>query len=331
MTALQLITSLRGTVEKTLRPLLAGCDRLALIDFPRYSNVGDSAIYLGELGCLRSLGLPPPAYVCDFLTYHRDQLARRLGSGTILLAGGGNFGDLWPVAQRYREEIVSSFPDNSIIQLPQTIRFEDPAALRRARSVIDAHPSFTLLVRDRRSLEIARNEFRARSLLCPDMAFCLGPLARPVAASQDTVWLARTDRESAGPPAARAVDWLTEPWSARRTLTELLSRAARRRPASEMLRDVLTTSYAPLASERLRRGCRLLSSGRAVITDRLHGHILSLLLGLPHVLLDDSYGKLSGFHQTWTAECTLGHWADSPQEALSLALALIEEPREAPA
>ena len=89
------------------------------------------------------------------------------------------------------------------------------------------------------------------------------------------------------------------------------------------LRDALTATYDPLARERLLRGCGLLSRGRVVITDRLHGHVLCLLLGIPHVLLENNYGKVRWFSETWTRDCSLACWADSPPEALALAEAML--------
>ena len=60
-----------------------------------------------------------------------------------------------------------------------------------------------------------------------------------------------------------------------------------------------------------------------MITDRLHGHILCVLLGIPHVILDNRYGKLSTYHRTWTAEVDGVHLADSPADALRLARELV--------
>lgn len=45
---------------------------------------------------------------------------------------------------------------------------------------------------------------------------------------------------------------------------------------------------------------KLLSKGSVVLTDRLHGHILSILIVKPHVIVDNSYGKISDFYQAWT-------------------------------
>jgi pyruvyl transferase EpsO len=76
------------------------------------------------------------------------------------------------------------------------------------------------------------------------------------------------------------------------------------------------------ARQRLRAGCHLLSRGRVVITDRLHAHILCLLHGIPHVLLDNSYGKVRRVHETWTAGAPQVRWATSPQEAIGIARSL---------
>ncbi len=325
MQHLELIAALRRRIEETLRPLLAGGGPVALLEFPHHPNVGDSAIYLGELACLAALGRSPPAYVCDFRSYDHRLLACRLGStGTILLSGGGTFGDVWEVHHRRREEIVAAFPDHPIVQLPQSLHFRRRCALQRAREVFQAHPNFLLLARDQRSLEIARGELGVRAELCPDMAFCLGPLPRPIPPTQPLLWLARTDKETAAhplPPLPGAVrtDWLDERPSGRRLLTDLLVQLSRLPLLDRVLREALSATYTPLARQRLRRGCRILSAGRTVVTDRLHGHILCILLGIPHVLLDNSYGKVRSFYETWTSQLELVRWADSAEVALAQA------------
>ena len=63
------------------------------------------------------------------------------------------------------------------------------------------------------------------------------------------------------------------------------------------------------ARQRMNIGCALLARGSVVVTDRLHGHILSLLLGIPQVVLDNSYGKVRQFHETWTKSMPQVRWA----------------------
>jgi pyruvyl transferase EpsO len=320
-----LVSRLRRRIGDALGPLLALDEPIALLDFPSFPNVGDSCLWLGTIQYLRSLGVRL-RYTADSRTYAREHLASLIGGGTILISGGGNLGDLWPVHQPFREAVIAAFPRNRIIQLPQSISFRDPAALARAREVFDRHPDLVLLVRDESSLALARNEFRSPSILCPDMSLALGVLERPAPAVRPIVWLARSDAESAHAPpstglgdAVEVVDWRRD----RPSLPVALNRIARALPFHRRfmrpLRRPLSRLYEPLARQRLARGCRTLAAGRIVITDRLHGHLLCLLLGIPHLLLDNTYGKNRSFYETWTNRCTIARWCDDPAQALATA------------
>ena len=298
-----LVERLTQQVRATLDPFARRGSRCALLDFPNHSNVGDSAIWLGALAWLAETNIRIQ-YRCDVKSYRRSAVAESLeDDGVIFINGGGNLGDLWRRHQRLRETVIRDFPDRPIVQLPQSIHFQGRENLARARAVFNGHPNLTLLVRDDASLALARNEFRAKSLLCPDMAFFLGALARPQSPKADIFWLRREDieavedREAPADPGVIVSDWLDprRPFldRARNALrplpARLLARYPRRRRALGRLIDV---SYDWQAEQRVRVGCRLLGSGRVVITDRLHAHILCLLLGVPHVVLDNTYGKV---------------------------------------
>jgi pyruvyl transferase EpsO len=328
MTALaERVASLRQSAERRIRSVIGSQPVTALVDFPNYPNVGDSAIYVGQLACLDSLKIPRPRLICDFRTYDRRALGRAAGDGVILLTGGGSFGDLWPIGQECREEILRAFPDNRVIQLPQSIHFARRDSLDSARRAVNGHRNFVLLCRDQRSLDTARRNFDATTELCPDMAFCLGSIARPRPATKQIVWLLRKDKESALTPPdtslASIVDWLDEPETLQRRMNYKLMGATLRRPTNRMWRSLLMQTYAPLARQRLHRGLNILSAGKVVITDRLHGYILSMLLGIPSVIIDNSYGKLTSFHSTWTSGLDSIQVAKSPDEALELATNLL--------
>ena len=334
-----LISGLGATIDAVLQPIVPSGKPCALVGFPNHTNVGDSAIWLGERNYLGRQGMSV-VYACDTKMYSQEQLRAQLKDGIILLHGGGNLGDLWPDHQRLRENVIKAFPGKTIVQLPQTIHFKERASLARAKAVFDRHPDLTILVRDQRSLELARNEFRTPSLLCPDMALTLGMLERPNSPKQDILCLLRTDAESSGYasgsslPDGYAADWLEEEDSTRlrfqRRFQGWLSMQRCRHPrlwrgSCPLTSRILLHLWDGIASERLSRGCRLLSKARIVITDRLHGHLLCLLLGIPHVVLDNSYGKVRSFFETWTRDCELAVWADSPQEAFGKAEALLED------
>jgi pyruvyl transferase EpsO len=179
------------------------------------------------------------------------------------------------------------------------------------------------------SLELVRSEFRARSALCPDMAFYLGRLDREQPPDVDILWLRREDREAAAekvavPRDVLVCDWLDDRVPALRRVRRVLRPFAIREPRSlRVVNRALGDAYDRQARQRLREGCRLLGRGKVVITDRLHAHILCLLLGIPHVLLDNSYGKVRRVHEAWTADAPRVRWAASPDEAVAAARGLL--------
>lgn len=61
------------------------------------------------------------------------------------------------------------------------------------------------------------------------------------------------------------------------------------------------------------------------MTDRLHAHVFSLLLGIPHVVLNDRYGKLRSFHEAWTRGLGIARFAESPEAAAQIASTLLRE------
>lgn len=339
LTAVELIAELNQLLDATLAPLVPAGARVALLDFPNHNNVGDNAIWLGELAYLERRGAEI-AYVCDLSSFCADALRARLDDGIILLHGGGSFGSLWPRHQAFRERVVSDFPQHRIVQLPQTVDFTNEPSLERARRVFGAHRDFVALVRDHDSLGVATGRLGLRAVACPDMAFALGALARRPPA-KDILWLARTDHEAASPRPApngggvEVVDWLRgepgRPWShgwaavtvrSRRAMATLMERQPSLRRG---LTPFLGVAFEQLAERRLRRGLRILSRGRVVVTDRLHGHVLSLLLGIPHVLLDNRFGKVTRFHRTFTSTCSLARRASDPEEALEVAREMVRE------
>jgi pyruvyl transferase EpsO len=299
---LALIARLNAAITSALAPYQPGAP-FALVDFPDHANVGDNAIWLGTLAHFRRSGRHP-AYVCSKDSFDPAALAAAAPDGPIYITGGGNFGDLWPAHQNFRCDLLRRFFGRPIIQLPQTIHFADPANIAETRRAIAAHSSFVLLVRDHASQAFATANFDCPVLLCPDMAFCLGPLARPRPPSHRLLYLLRNDQESrsAVPPTihshmteALVMDWPDEPPAISEALIGDLQAAF----AAGLINSFPGLTRR-LATIRLSRGIQTLALGRHVVTDRLHGHILCTLLGIPHTVLDNNYGKLSRFIETWS-------------------------------
>lgn len=259
----------------------------ALVDFPAYGNVGDSAIWLGAARLLKTVSGRAPDYVCS----NRNPQFERLSKvdGPIFISGGGNFGDLYKVHQAFRESLMAECRQ-AIIQLPQSIHFADPVNFSRCAEAIRQHGNVHIIVRDRQSLE--RAQFDCPVSLTPDCAIALD-LTSTHSPTHDHVSLLRGtgDRERSSQHADLAqsgpvFDWVaSSPWF--RALYKLV-----RATHSHLFYDVV-------ARHRLAFGVRLLSQGRRVTTDRLHGYIIAALLGIPVTPLDNSYGKVSNYHRDW--------------------------------
>jgi pyruvyl transferase EpsO len=230
---------------------------------------------------------------------------------------------------------VGELKGRRLVQLPQTISERSAAHLAQLERSANDLADFQLLARDEVSLERARSFPALESSLCPDAAFALGPLARTAAPRFDIVWNQRSDHERMYSYAGAAgheesiiiADWLVSPSSpiTRRLSTSLgvrfrkiaYERASTRMPGLYL--DSMTRCFEPLARRRLRKALRLLSLGSVLITDRLHGHILAILLGIPHVLLDTQEQKIRNFYSSFTSSSKLAHLASDQDEALALA------------
>jgi pyruvyl transferase EpsO len=206
------------------------------------------------------------------------------------------------------------------------------------RRLCGSHPSFTMIVRERRSLEVACGALAVQALLAPDMAFGLGALPRTGPASRAVLWLGRhpSDPEAVQrrtpPPRVPFEVWVDGPLEAGLSENERLVLAENQRLGHTMRDDVrdaarwaapMARTFDHLARAWVRRGIETLCSAQIVITDRLHGHILATQLGLQHVVLDNKYGKVRSTFETWTADSGLAHWAETADEALFIAEQLL--------
>ncbi|TIU71237.1 MAG: exopolysaccharide biosynthesis protein [Mesorhizobium sp.] len=304
-----------------LKDYVRADEPLAILDFPDIRNCGDSAIWLGEMAYLKDRYGKRPAYVSRMRDFSAEDLERAVPTGPIFIHGGGNFGDLWITHQDFRERVLEQFPNRRIIQFPQSIHYKSQERRERSARIIGRHKNFVLLVRDEESKAFAEKHFDCEVRLCPDMAFCIGAL-EPEASEFPVLAMLRADLEKAGDadrsayPDIPMEDWITE--SARQvrvakaigTASALLAL----KPAEVRLRKLDAAAH-----NRFRRGIRQISRGRAIVTDRLHVHICSLLIGRPHAVLDNSYGKIRRFMAAFSGGSDLSYKATSLDDGIGWA------------
>ncbi|WP_432494357.1 polysaccharide pyruvyl transferase family protein [Kineococcus auxinigenes] len=315
-TTAQLVEDRRARLLSGVRALHLPQRPWTVVDYPMHLNCGDAALYLGEERLATALGSSIER-VLDRESY-RSELVR---PGTLpVLPPGGNWGGLYPTHHRLRLRLLEDTRGQDVLQLPQSIEYVDEHHREELRRAVGRHGRLTLLVRDERSYELAVRDYDCPVHLLPDVAFALGPLRRS-APHVPVRTQVRTDKEGSAPTVQGEVfDWLLAPRTSRAWLTwqatMKVNRLQRRTSASAVRLATIRAAH-ELARVNLRRASGMLSAGEVIVTDRLHGHVLCTLLSIPHVVVNDKFGKISALRNTWTAVDTnhefASAWEDVPE------------------
>lgn len=327
---------LRSRAEQALGFVLGGTRRVALVNFPNHGNPGDPGLWLGTHALLRSLGVRV-VYQATHWSLDLAALDRAVGSDPVLINGGGNFGDLYAGQQGARMELIRGWGGRPLVQLPQSIQFADPANALPVAEAIRMQGAFTMMVRDETSVALSRELLGIDAVLSPDHAFGQHPLQSRAQITREVLWMvwppgapeATTASQLPDPPEwVHVEDWHTgaalahEHFDAHGRLAWRVNRwfeAHWSSPRARRAWPLLAATFAPLARRWFGRGVDLVAGSRVLVTNKLHGHVVAVLLGKPHVVLDNSYGKVAGILDTWTGGLPIVHRASTAAEALAIA------------
>ncbi|WP_038467425.1 polysaccharide pyruvyl transferase family protein [Arthrobacter sp. PAMC 25486] len=307
------VGAMREKVYAKLDIIHTGVSNITVVDFPDHNNVGDNAIYLGELAYWRDRGHEIDAVYSQ----HGYNPALDTGMSTLAIHGGGNFGGLYPTHSDFRYALSQSARSKrTIIQMPQSVEFVDDTDRMRFCETLGARPATRIGVRDETSLKDLGGQ-TAEVTLVPD-AFHAAGFIDSEEPTTDVVYLLREDKESALDEGyGQGVDW---------TRLGLLERAGQRLrrqgigplPASRFNR--MPEAWAAQADRRFRGGVNLLAPGEVVVTDRLHAMLIALQMGRRVIAVDNNVHKLSRYIDTWFADLTVPlELVDSMAEATRLA------------
>jgi len=306
------IEELQALVRSQLLPLIT--DDYVLLDLPYYDNPGDTLIWEGTLNFLKEL-----PFKNLYSTGKDNYVSPRLRPGmTILLQGGGNFGDLWPEHRQFRKRVIEEFPDNPVVVLPQSVHYQDEANLREDVEFFKKHPNVVICVRDRRSQQILEKVFPNRILLVPDMAFFLEvrryrrSQKSEVRSQKKVLLAARLDKEapadvdmSVVPPEAETHDWPTVeryPSELYAGLDKLHKRCRRLKKWTGIDLARRATDWFYLHRVRphhVKTAVDFIDAYDEVWSTRLHITILAMLLGKEVHVLDNNYAKTRNLLETW--------------------------------
>jgi len=307
----------REIIRNYLEPLIHKDRPVACVNLHLQSNVGDTALMSAELHLLEDLKIPHHLLTVNTTGPARDQgridastkeklLALNEQGGTVLFAAGGNMGTIYRANQNLYNNVIALVPNARVIHLPQSLVVNIKRHFNETvGEVYRAHKDVHLFMRDIESFQLAKSLHMApgRTHLCPDLAFYLGPLDWRIPTNRNPksiLYMKRADGET---PKGEEVDissfdrsHIVGPIDWRGKFCPVAGKF--REHANEELRTE-ETKEAYYEAE-MRRGTGILSKGKVVFTDRLHGQILSYLMGLPLIVLPDKTHKGRKFFRTWT-------------------------------
>ncbi|WP_370978062.1 polysaccharide pyruvyl transferase family protein [Agaribacterium sp. ZY112] len=295
------------SMHKDIAALCEG-KKVAFLDLPFHYNVGDLLIYLGTEQFFKDYSIDV-AYraFCKSINHKRLQTC-----DVILFQGGGHFGDIYPAHQLFREEIISRYPNKRIVMLPATIHFASEQALEKSKAIHAQHKDLHLLLRDKKSEKLAEG-FSENISLMPDMAHSLHPLIEACEVEDKEpscskiLNMRRIDVEAkAGREIGirkKGFDWdsIVSSWD---QILYQLTHMAERFPWF-IPNEKLVKLWLRQSNSLVFRSIFYFNSFNLVYTDRMHGLILSYLLGKNIKLIDNSYGKNYSYYELWLKDSPL--------------------------
>jgi pyruvyl transferase EpsO len=278
------------------------------VDIPIHGNIGDLLIMLGTVAFFKKHQLTP-RLISPYFSFSPDWVGK---DEAVVFHGGGNFGDLYPYFQQLRERVAAARPGNRIIILPQSFHFSSPAKAAESAAIFRRHPDLHICVRDKVSLEQAR-AFTDHVYLLPDMAHQLYPLGHGYDKNGGALLITRVDDEKVDHgtlPEVRVdtrTDWPQFVGERERHINRFrrVLDAFARRGMGQLANSVMSPLWIWYANRLVVDAIRMFARHNLVVTDRLHGHILAVLMDMPTLVLDNSYGKNSRYAAVWTARSRL--------------------------
>lgn len=297
---MDICTKQHELIRTELSPLIN--NDYIFIDLPYYSNIGDSLIWKGTETFLSTLPYKC-LYRASCKTFKHIDIPR---TAIIILMGGGNWGDLYLIHNEFRKRIINEYPNNKIIILPQTVYYEGARNARNDATTFRKHKNLIIYARDKYSywfLKLFR--FGNNIRLMPDMAFYIDfNFIRSVACpkSKNALLFKRIDKEkndiSERVKLLIGSDYDTSDWPMYGGFDPMylqLCTLINNREFTAANQYAIQT-YLP---KRVQTGIEFISKYHHVVSNRLHGAILAILLGKETYILDNSYGKNSQYYNTW--------------------------------
>lgn len=271
-----------------------GQKRLILLLIPTHGNLGDQAISCCEhMFLIDNFADYVVVEIPDICwEYEKKKVMSCIKKDDCLLIHGGGFlGDLWEECEQQLREIVRAFPENRILVLPQSVFFGDNEHGREQANVSShiytMHPHLFLCVREKNSYECVKRNLLIRDMnncfLMPDIVtYYEGDLSKYIRSDKVLLCL-RSDKE--------------------KSIEAEFINSIESELADAGLEFSYTDTVVPYRifpdrrNEEVSKKIQEFAQCKFVITDRLHGMLLSAISGTPCLFMDNCSKKVSGTYE----------------------------------
>lgn len=256
-------------------------DTIWLLGLHEWGNIGDLAINYCEQVFLENL-FPTRKIVTvsrsEFTYNWQRYIPLVKPSHTIFLHGGGNFGDIWEHEEKFRQQVLKQFPDNTTVMFPQSAWFADPDKLVEAKHVYNTHKKLLLTARDDRTYDSFKEWFpNAYTVRAEDIVLSYSyPVPFRKQELGTAVFFLRQDAER----------------KPHNVLQELVTNTTLPAEFSDTTVPALGNVNPAIAAKLVYQKIDEAHSHGVVVTDRLHGAVFGLLAGRPVVVFENSYKKI---------------------------------------
>lgn len=272
--------------------------RIMLLNTPEHGNLGDHALALAEYNMFAEIF--PDFEIVEIPYYYIHNLSERrlksiVGGDTIFVQAGGYLGTMWINEEKAVRKILSTFKDNRIVILPQTITYTDDEFGTREKNIsrecYHQCSDLFIFVRDKKSLDDAIDFAGEKKVLyCPDMV--VGYLyydEKELYRENKCLLCMRKDHEK-----------VTDESSINTLKEKIMSVLSNIR-----FEDIDTVVERFIGKEERKEALKIklkeFASVKLVVTDRLHGMLFAAITSTPCIVLNNSNGKVKGVYE-WIRE-----------------------------
>lgn len=298
-----------GVLKDTLDERLKGRE-VILYGYADFTNTGDQALWIALVRYLEKNN-----FLSNSTCLHVGPACakKEIFDRVLVFPGGGSLGNRYGSSRR-RVEVLERSRDTSFVQMPVSTTFaDDEHLLDRLRRAYSSEG--ITFCRDRKSQEEAKKNIGIDAFLVPDLVETLPSFEEFHSGESGELVFKRRDGEAKTPNDTKnrgfpfSFDWedLDSLYPCEMAFNKVWKKLVLSRRVPQLIRDsdLLSKYRMNVAKEisllKTSRALAFLSFFENVITDRLHGVILSKKLGINVRYSDNDHGKIARYVETWSA------------------------------